>query len=292
MKEYEARYAPRLMPLLPTLARIDGKSFHTFTRGLHRPFDHRLVELMRRTTEFLVKETRALVGYTQSDEITLCYYSPSTKSQIFFDGKSQKLTSVLASMATACFNAALPGYIHEKAMQMAFFDCRVWQVPTLCEAANVFVWRELDATRNSLEMLARAHFSHKALLGVGAKGLHEMLHGVNVNWNDLPSAFKRGSYFGWKEFELPHDCAALKCAPGPHPGPKYRKRLVDLALEPLLTYPDRVRTLFGVQHTCEVTHDAVSNRPEREGHPESAPLSEASEVQGAEEAGGELPRVS
>jgi tRNA(His) guanylyltransferase len=253
MKEYEARFSPRLMPLLPTLARIDGKAFHNYTRKMSRPFDYGFIEQMRATTAFLVQETRALVGYCQSDEITLCFYSPTTKSQIFFDGKSQKLTSVLASMATAYFNLNKPAAWMANTPFMALFDCRVWQVPTLCEAANVFVWRELDATRNSVEMLARAHYSHKELLGVNCAGLHDLLHAKGVNWNDYPAAAKRGSYFGWREYEMEHDCEAEGCTGPAHPGPKMRKKLTDLELEPILSYPDRVHTLFSVDHTCGVT---------------------------------------
>lgn len=252
MKEYEARFCPRLMPLLPTLARIDGKAFHTYTRRLDRPFDQGFVNLMRTVTRLLVQETRALAGYTQSDEITLMYYSPTTQSQIFFDGKAQKMTSVLASMATAHFHNWKGDALGDRVPAApAFFDCRVWQVPTLCEAANVFVWRELDATRNSVEMLARHYYSHKQLLGKKQSDLHDLLHIIGINWNDCPAYFKRGSYFGWREFDIEPELAVTpeeKVSP-----PRKRKKVCDLALEPILTYPDRVRTLFGIEHACEVT---------------------------------------
>ena len=248
MKEYEGRFSGRLMPLLPVLARIDGRAFHNYTRKLGKPFDEGFVDLMRMVTQYLAAETKAVIGYTQSDEITLAYYSPSTRSQIFFDGKLQKMCSVLASMTTAVFNQYADEYITNPHPRIAEFDCRVWQVPTLCEAANVFVWRELDATRNSLEMLARAHFSHNQLYKKGANLMHDMLHEKGVNWNDLPAKFKRGSYYGWKMQELAHTCTAA-CPSPAHPGPKFRKKLVPLDLEPILTYPDRVQVLFN-EHSC------------------------------------------
>ena len=252
MKEYEARFAPRLMPLLPTLVRIDGKNFHRFCQGLKRPYDENLSEAMKATTAYLMNETRAVVGYTQSDEITLCFYSADPKSQTYFNGKMQKLVSVLAAEASVCFNSLLPIFLPTKADLFPVFDCRVWQVPTLCEAANVFVWRELDATRNSVEMLARFHYSHRELLGVGCKQLHELIHQKGDNWNNYPVHFKRGVYFGWKEEEIPHDFSEEKCAGPAHPGPRFRKRLSQLDLQPILTYPDRVAVFFGLQHSCGV----------------------------------------
>jgi tRNA(His) guanylyltransferase len=99
------------MPLLPVCARIDGKAFHSWTRGMERPFDERLHNLFVATTTFLVEETQAKIGYTQSDEITLIWYSDDVDSQIFFDGKIHKMVSVLASMTTGFFNAKQPEII-------------------------------------------------------------------------------------------------------------------------------------------------------------------------------------
>lgn len=194
MKSYEASEDRRFMPLLPVIARLDGKGFHNFCRGLRRPYDERLSSLMLATTTHLVRETGALTGYTQSDEISLLFYSDDPKSQIYFDGRVQKMVSVLAASATACFNALLAEYIPEKAEVTALFDCRVWAVPTRDEAANVFLWRELDATKNSISMAASDLFSHKSLMGVNSSQKLDMLMGAGVNWNDYPAFFKRGAF--------------------------------------------------------------------------------------------------
>ena len=195
MKEYEKMEGARqFLPLLPVCARIDGKSFSQFTKGLERPYDKNLVDLMCRTTTYLVQETQANMGYTQSDEISLVWYSDEYKSEIFFNRRVQKMVSILASMTTAYFNAHIPEYIPEKKTRLALFDSRVWQVPTLEEAANTFLWRELDATKNSISMAARCHYSHKALHQKKGSEMQEMLWQKGINWNNYPAFFKRGTF--------------------------------------------------------------------------------------------------
>ena len=196
MKIFEKMEVGRkFMPKLPVCVRIDGKTFSSWTRGLVRPYDERLVTLMVNTTEYLVEQTNAVIGYIQSDEISLMFYSDDLKSQIFFDSKIQKIVSVLASMTTAYFNSQVPYRIPEKAEKMALFDARAWNVPSIEEATNVFVWREMDATRNSVSMAAQHYFSHKKLQGKSCSQMQDMLMlEKSVNWNDYPSFFKRGTY--------------------------------------------------------------------------------------------------
>lgn len=191
MKMYERREAGRrCMPGLPICARIDGKGFSKFTRSLPRPFDPRLSRLMVDTTRFLVTETGACIGYTQSDEISLVF----APGAFFLDGRIQKLTSILSSMTTGYFNAHLGGAIPEKDGRLALFDCRVWSVPTREEAANVLLWRELDATKNAISMAARAVFSHKQVHGKSGKDMKEMLFRADIDWDAYPAYFKRGTY--------------------------------------------------------------------------------------------------
>ena len=195
MKMYEGAEADRrLMPLLPVIARLDGKCFSRFTAGLARPFDTRMSMLMQLTTAHLVRNTGARCGYTQSDEITLAWYSSRVQSEIWFDGRIQKMCSVLASMASAYFNSRIEHDLPEKYQVPAHFDCRVWNVPTLEEGANTFLWRELDATKNSISMAARTVYSHQQLHGKGSADMQEMLMAKGINWNDYPSFFKRGVY--------------------------------------------------------------------------------------------------
>jgi len=141
MKEYEAMTSIRLMPMLPTFARIDGRAFHSFTQGMEKPYDVKLHNAMKNTTRILTKETNACLGYTQSDEITLAWYSTDYKSQIWFDGKHSKMVSQLAALATLYFYRACELMLPDYCERLPSFDARVWQVPNTDEGANVFLWR-------------------------------------------------------------------------------------------------------------------------------------------------------
>jgi len=251
MKRYEdASAGQRHLPLLPVLARIDGKRFSRFTEGLGRPYDLRLSELMTRTAEHLVETTHARVGYTQSDEITLLFYSDDLKRQIFLDGRVQKQASILASMTTAWFMQNLREAIPEKAHELPIFDCRVWTVPTREEAANALLWRELDATKNSLGMASRHYYSHEELLGRSAGELHELLHARGVNWNDYPPFFKRGTFIQRRVVHHPYSPAERAELPPKHKTHRdpdlqvARRQTVRLHLPPLSTVRNRVVVLF------------------------------------------------
>lgn len=195
MKLYEgAESARRFTPMLPVIARLDGRNFSGYTRGLGRPYDQRLSDLMADTVTHLVTETGAVMGYTQSDEITLAWYSSKFDSQIFFDGRVQKMVSTLAAMCSVYFNRRAPAVLPEKADQTPTFDCRAWTVPTLEEGVNVFLWRETDCTKNSISMAAHHYYSAAQLHGRTGSEKQELLFQKGVNWNDYPEFFKRGVY--------------------------------------------------------------------------------------------------
>lgn len=195
MKEYELAEAGRVfMPLVPIMARIDGRCFSGFTHGLERPYDRRMTRAMVATTLALVGETNACMGYTQSDEITLAWHSTDRKSQIWFGGRVAKMTSQLAALATLHFYRFILNVLPEYADKLPTFDARVWTVPNRTEGANVFVWREWDATKNSIIMAASEHYSHKQLMGKNGSEKQEMLFQKGINWNDYPAEFKRGTY--------------------------------------------------------------------------------------------------
>jgi tRNA(His) 5'-end guanylyltransferase len=200
MKLYEGTYAQqRFLPGLPIVARIDGRGFSKFTRGMNRPFDQTMSDAMIHTTKELVKHTQASVGYTQSDEITLIWYSDDFKSKVWFDGRVQKMTSLLGAHATLYFNQFVNKHMPQYAKRNPTFDARVWNVPTLQEALNVLIWREWDATKNSIQMAGHNYFSNKQLHKKNTSEIQEMLWSQhNVNWNDYPRFFKRGTYVGWQ----------------------------------------------------------------------------------------------
>lgn len=178
----------------PICVRLDGKAFHTFTRGLKRPYDERLSKAMIATMNDLMERSEARLGYTQSDEISLVFFKTAPHQQGYFGSRVQKLTSILASMATAKFNDEVRANIPEKAGQSAFFDCRAWNVPSLEDAADVFVWRQEDAIKNAVSMAARAFYSDKQLHGKNSGEKLSMLAEKGEVWEDYPEFFKTGTF--------------------------------------------------------------------------------------------------
>lgn len=218
MKLYEDIGAGQmLIPNLPVMVRIDGKTFHTWTRGLDRPYDNRVQSLFDEVTKYLIDASDAVIGYTQSDEITLVLWNyAKPESQILFNGRAAKLTSVLASMATAKFNALVPEYLPHKADKLAYFDCRVWNVPSEEEAVNCILWREQDATRNSIQSAAYALYSQKQLHQKDVNEMQEMIWQKGINWNDYPARFKRGGYFRRRRVERVFTSDELAKLPAQH----------------------------------------------------------------------------
>jgi tRNA(His) 5'-end guanylyltransferase len=198
IKKYEeaGRSMPFLMDRLSHIVRCDGICFHTFTKGLKRPFDERLHALMCEVTKDLMQETNAVIGYTQSDEISLILPPNEEGTEIYCGGRVFKVLTRISGRACNTFNRLLPQYLPTKTPGFAQLDARVFPVPTKAEAVNAVLWRELDASKNSVSMAARSMFSHSELQNKNGAQMQEMMfkqHGVN--WNDYPAAFKRGSYF-------------------------------------------------------------------------------------------------
>lgn len=213
MKEYEMQSRTRLLRRTPVIVRIDGKAFHTFTRGLEKPFDMDFVKIMQSTMKYLCENVQGCVlGYTQSDEITLVLIDyQNLDSMAWFDNQVQKIVSISSSLATKAFNEEfymnfcnyksseevfgnLDRYhLLQKKLFQATFDSRAFNLPKE-EVCNNLIWRQQDATRNSINSLAQSLFSHKQLQGINSKELqNKMLTEKNVNWNDLPTTLKRGS---------------------------------------------------------------------------------------------------
>ena len=232
MKEfYEQVPKTRLVRRMPVAIRIDGKAFHTFTRGFRKPFDHILIKTMQETTKYLCENIQGCVlGYTQSDEITLILvdYQKLTSSA-WFDYEVQKLCSISASMATMAFNKYFAENVANETLEYktsivpqcveiqqeikeyhdtlraavnkgAMFDARCFNIPKE-EVTNLIYWRQLDATRNSIQMVGQANFSHKELQNKTCNMIQDMLHEQKgINWNDYPTVCKRGSACIYTEY--------------------------------------------------------------------------------------------
>lgn len=217
MKSYElAEGGRRFLPLAPVCIRLDGRGFSRWTKGLNRPYDERLSGIMIELTKILVAETNARVGYTQSDEISLVMYEPAGAAETYFGQRIQKTVSMTAAVATAHFNRLVQERLPEKAEKIAYFDSRAWSMPTLMEAANALLWREIDATKNSISMAAQGYYSHKALHGKTGSEKQEMLHQKGINWNDYPAFFKRGTYVTRVEKRTPFTPEEIDQLPPKH----------------------------------------------------------------------------
>jgi tRNA(His) 5'-end guanylyltransferase len=209
MKEnYEIRSRSYLIRRTPVIIRLDGKAFHTYTRGLNRPFDDGLMEDMVSTTKYLCENIDGCkLGYTQSDEISLLLTDyDKLDTGAYFDYEIQKLVSITASMASAKFNQLRlireynsdPHYgdgLNSKeinSVKLANFDSRAFNVPKE-EVSNYFLARQRDAVKNSISMLAQSLYSHNELHKKNSSEMQEMCFQKDHNWNDLDSSKKRGS---------------------------------------------------------------------------------------------------
>lgn len=231
---YEQISKTKLMRRCPVVLRIDGRAFHTFCRSFNKPFDDILVKTMQDTMKYLCENIEGCVlGYTQSDEISLLLIDyKKLDTAAWFDYEVQKLCSISASMATLAFNKFFYDNVEfnfqeewakinekitnkeissEEAEPMfdkledeyydkyyskcnkAMFDSRCFNIPKE-EVTNYFYWRQLDATRNSIQMVGQANFSHKELQNKSCNDIQNMLlTEKDINWNDLITYKKRGS---------------------------------------------------------------------------------------------------
>lgn len=191
MKRYEAIYHEiYLQPRTPVIIRVDGKAFHTLTRKCIEPFDADFGEAMDYTARALIQEIQcSRLAYVQSDEVSLLLidYNKFDSCQ-WFDGNLQKIVSVSASIATASF---CESWTETGFQKKVFFDSRAFNLSER-EVTNYFVWRQQDATRNSIQMVAQSFYSHKQLLNKNTDEQQEMIFKKGQNWNDLPPHWKRG----------------------------------------------------------------------------------------------------
>lgn len=201
-KQYEDRTRMFLPRRTYTIIRVDGKAFHTFTKGFQRPFDAKLMTMMDNTTIALCQQIQgARLAYVQSDEISVLLTDfANNQTEAFFDGNIQKIVSVSASIATAAFNEQMSDEIKHYCRdndkpgktKLAMFDARVFTIPDRTEVLNYFIWRQNDASRNSVQMVAQSLYNHKELQGVGLSALQEKIFQKGKNWNDYTAGEKRG----------------------------------------------------------------------------------------------------
>jgi len=197
MKTYEGVWKHSLVRRMPAILRVDGRAFHSYTRGFDTPFDQTLHNTMVATATSLMQEIQgAKLAYGQSDEISILITDYDTlDTQAWFGGNIQKMVSIAASVSTNAFNrymlTADKRAGNPMVKPLAQFDARIFNLPRE-EVANYFIWRQQDATRNSVQMVARANFSHRECQDKSCSDLQDMLMAEGTNWNDTPTHFKRG----------------------------------------------------------------------------------------------------
>lgn len=247
MKYFERMETERsVMPSLPVMARLDGRGFHNFTRGLSRPYDERMSRSMIETARYLVEHTHAAFAYTQSDEITLGFYGEDDNANALFRGRIQKLVSVLAGMATAKFNAEVLKRIPEKASLLPCFDARVFNLPNLQVMAECVLFRALDCEKNAKTMAASAYFSHKELQRVPGALKVDMLAKEGVDFYAYPDFFRVGTFVRRESVERTlTDSELVRIPESRRPtGPVTRTEVVEVPVGPFSTVTNPVGFLF------------------------------------------------
>lgn len=190
MKEYERTFSGTALKRVPLMIRVDGKAFHTFTRGMDKPFSKDLIRAMVRAAVATAKEIQGFkAAYIQSDEATFCLTDYDTnETQGWFGYKIQKMISISAAMMSVHFNGNF------KTDKFPVFDSRVFSLPRE-EVVNAFLWRALDWKRNSLQMYCQSLFSHYQLHRKNQADMHDMLHGIGKNWTtDLSDQERNGTF--------------------------------------------------------------------------------------------------
>ena len=213
MKEYESVHTQTsLVPGIPVYVRIDGRAFHTVTRGLQKPFDPDFAWTMKEVTKHLHDKTNAFISYVQSDEISLCYFEPS---KMPFETRLFKLESVLAGMASSAFCVyGMKTNLKDRIEKfIPHFDCRVCQMP-LEEIPNMLLFRERDCLKNAITLVALEHFSNKQIHKKNGDEKIEMLKNIGIDFNkDIDEDFRYGSWFRRVVFQKELDAETLAKIP-------------------------------------------------------------------------------
>jgi tRNA(His) guanylyltransferase len=203
MKLYEKNQSIYLPIRTPIIIRIDGRAFHTFTRGMDKPFDNQLINMMNKIGRYLCKEIAGvLFAYIQSDEINILLYYENPENR-WFNNDTQKITSISAGLASAyAMKWKLENMV--KPYRTVCFDSRVFTLP-MEEVVNYFIWRQQDWIRNSVQMVARSLFSHKEILNKKIGEMREMIFIAGDNWNKLPTYLKNGRCIVEKKVDIEVD---------------------------------------------------------------------------------------
>lgn len=179
VKELESTNECRVPKDKGFIVRLDGVAFHTYTKGMTRPFDAAFSTAMLQTCEALLKKFDCLTAYTQSDEITLWFPAQPEPGQThIYGGRTQKLCSIIAAYTSVVFNQ------HIQIDRIAFFDARILVPDTDSDVVACFAWRQWDCRRNATSTIACAKFSPREMLHKSRVQLEEMLRAQGIDIHD------------------------------------------------------------------------------------------------------------
>lgn len=189
MKGYEAETRVVLPAKTWAVVRVDGRAFHTYTRGLDRPFDIGFQADMDRVAFALVEEIAgAQLAYVQSDEVSVIFSDLGERTEPYFGGVIQKIASIAAASASATMTRLRPD------QAPALFDARVFALPSAVEVHNYLVWRQSDCRRNAISMLAHHHVGKSRVVGVSTPERRELLEQAGVVLDDIDLGFRQGRW--------------------------------------------------------------------------------------------------
>lgn len=192
-RNYEDPYRIYLPRRTNLIIRVDGKSFHNYTKFCERPFDPDLHLAMSGATHATFQDLQGIkVAFTSSDEASFLLTDYDTlQSEPAYGNNLQKLCSLTAAMMSVYFYAMRTEQAHPAP---AFFDARVFIISDPEEVVNYFVWRQKDCLRNAINLLGQAHFSHRQLQGLNKQQVIDKLyHELGIDFWQMPPAFKNGT---------------------------------------------------------------------------------------------------
>ena len=191
MKDYEVYSSLRVPKNSKIIVRLDGRSFHKLSKDLNlvKPYDDNFYQVFARVCEDLFKEFSALFVYAFSDEISILL------KQIPFDGRIEKINSVIASYASSSF---VINYNCDFKKPPAF-DSRIIPINDM-DIYKYFKWRQDESWRNCVNSHASNYLKTKysnnevdgKLNGMKVSEVHNLLFENGINLNDVENYKKRG----------------------------------------------------------------------------------------------------
>jgi len=188
MRDMQQNSDTRLPTKGYSILQLDGKAFHTWTRGLNIPFDAKFVEAMDAVAGLLAQKiSNVKFAYVQSDEISLLMTDfENDKTEAYYANRIQKVVSTSAGLASAFMTREFPD------KPFAVFDARFFSAPDKDAVKDWFIWRQADGIKNSVRAVGYSHFSGAELNNKNTHDVREMLLKIDDPWERYDEGLQRG----------------------------------------------------------------------------------------------------